>query len=382
MKMTKSKKKMLFLLLAFSMIITACGGESADETPTPDGNLTGEYEKVVSATGVVNPDKKATISVSIAGIVEEVLVEKGDLVSEGQTLIRLKGKEEIQASIAAAKFEVLSAQQAFDDLFDKLDISRAASLRTVAEASNAVHDAKYNLDNFTIPLGQQGLDAIEAMQLMRQKLDEAWDAFEPYKNESYLNDTREDLKEDLDNAQADYNAAIKRVTYEFVLAEADARLTEALEDYETLTAGPDPEQLALAESRLENAKAALAAAESLLDDLEIKALFNGTVSEIYPHEGEWVSPGQPIVLIADLQHLRIETTDLNEIDVAQVVIGDSASITFDALPGIEIIGKVMKVSPKASEGSGVNYTVWIDISSIPENLRWGMTAFVDILIDQ
>ena len=122
--MKKSKKKMLFLLLAFSMIITACGGKSADETPTPDANLTGEYEKVVSATGVVIPDKKATLSVSIAGIVEEVLVEKGDLVSEGQTLIRLKGKEEIQASIAAAKFEVLSAQQALDDLFDKLDISR------------------------------------------------------------------------------------------------------------------------------------------------------------------------------------------------------------------------------------------------------------------
>jgi multidrug efflux pump subunit AcrA (membrane-fusion protein) len=380
--MKKSMKILLFFLLAFSMVITSCGAKDTGVVPTQDASLNREFDKVVSATGVVNPDNKATLSVSTAGIVEEVLVEKGDMVTEGQTLIRLKGKEEIQASIAQAKFEVLSAQQAMNDLYDNLDVSRATSLREVAEASNAVHDAKYNLDNFTIPMAQQGLDTIAAMELMRKKLDETWDAFEPYKNESYLNDTRKDLKDDLDIAQADYNAAIKRVTYEFELADADARLSKALKDYEAQKGGPDPEQLALAESRLENSKAALAAAESLLDDLEIKAQFDSTVSEIYLHEGEWVSPGQPIVLIADLKHLRIETTDLNEIDVAQVAIGDTASITFDALPGVEITGKVVKIAPKASEGSGVNYTVWIDISSIPENLRWGMTAFVDILINQ
>ena len=36
--------------------------------------------------------------------------------------------------------------------------------------------------------------------------------------------------------------------------------------------------------------------------------------------------------LADLDHLRVETTDLNEIDVARIQIGDTASITFDALP--------------------------------------------------
>ncbi len=36
---------------------------------------------------------------------------------------------------------------------------------------------------------------------------------------------------------------------------------------------------------------------------------------------------------------------------------------------------------KAGEGSGVNYPVVIELDEIPDNLRWGMTAFVDIQVD-
>ena len=369
------------LILSISLATTGCSGSGARPTPTQvaasQSNL-----KVVSATGVVTPAKKATLSVSIAGIIAEVNIEKGDQVQVGQVLVRLKGKEEIQASIAGAKFELLSAQQARDDLFSKVDLARAASLRAVSEASNAVRDAKYRLDNFTIPTNQQGMNAIAAMDLMKKKLDEARIAFDPYKNDSYLNEARKKLKENLDNAQSDYNSAVKRLTYEFELAEAEARLAEAFKDYDKLKNGPDPDQVALADSRMENAKTALASAESLLDDLEIKADFNGTVSDVYVRQGEWVSPGQPIVLIADLAHLRVETTDLNEIDVAQVKVGAQASVTFDALPGVELKAKVTLISPKASEGSGVNYTVLIEIPEMPVNLRWGMTAFVDIKVGQ
>jgi multidrug efflux pump subunit AcrA (membrane-fusion protein) len=84
--------------------------------------------------------------------------------------------------------------------------------------------------------------------------------------------------------------------------------------------------------------------------------------------------------LGDLDHLRIETTDLNEIDVAQVEVGDRATVTFDALPGVAVEGKVVSIAPKASEGSGVNYTVIVEIAEIPKNLKWGMTAFVDIQI--
>jgi hypothetical protein len=79
--------------------------------------------------------------------------------------------------------------------------------------------------------------------------------------------------------------------------------------------------------------------------------------------------------------MYIETTDLNEIDVARVQVGDTAIVTFDALPEANVKGIVTRIADKASEGSGVNYTVIIELSEIPEKLLWDMTAFVDIQVE-
>ena len=93
---------------------------------------------------------------------------------------------------------------------------------------------------------------------------------------------------------------------------------------------------------------------------------------------EWVEAGQPLLLLADLSTLQVETTDLNEIDAARVHEGDAAVVTFDAFPGTILNGTVTRISPKSSRTTGVNYTAVIPLASIPDRLRWGMTAFVDI----
>jgi multidrug efflux pump subunit AcrA (membrane-fusion protein) len=85
-----------------------------------------------------------------------------------------------------------------------------------------------------------------------------------------------------------------------------------------------------------------------------------------------------VLLLADLASLRVETTDLNEIDAARVSLDDPVKVTFDALPEAELSGRVVRISPKSDEGSGVNYTVVVALEAPPAGLRWGMTAFVDI----
>jgi len=377
------KKKTFGWLILFgvlSIVLAACGQQGS--TPTAVEEISINTNPVVSATGVVLPLKRSTLSVPFPGVVDQVLVERGDVVEEGQVLLRLKGKEEIEAQVAQARTEVISAEQALNDLYENHDLALAAALQAYYLANNAVKEAQYQLDNFTVPVNQKDLSAVEAVKIMKERLDAATAAFQPYRNESEQNDTRKKLKEKLDEAQADYNAAVKRLTYEFALQEALAKLAKAERDYQTLAKGPDPDLVALAEARLETAKAALAAAEKKLADLEIKALYAGVISEVYVREGEWVAPGQPILILADLEHLRIETTDLNEIDVARVKVGDKVVITFDALPDVVVNGKVVLISPKASEGSGVNYTVVIEMDEIPEALRWGMTAFVDIQVEK
>jgi len=44
-------------------------------------------------------------------------------------------------------------------------------------------------------------------------------------------------------------------------------------------------------------------------------------------------------------------------------------------------GAIIRIAPKTAPGSGVNYPVTIELNDIPAELRWGMTAFVDIDIE-
>ncbi len=153
----------------------------------------------------------------------------------------------------------------------------------------------------------------------------------------------------------------------------EAQIEKGYRDFETYSDGPDPDDVTLAEARITNAEAQLSAAKETLADLELVAPFDGVISAVYINPSEWLAPGSPVLLIADLNNLQVETTDLSEIDVAQISIGDTAVVTLGALPDL-----VVNIAPKADEGSGVNFPVIIELSEIPAALRWGMTAFVDI----
>jgi multidrug resistance efflux pump len=286
-------------------------------------------------------------SMSRPGVVEEVMAGEGDQVRP-PGLVRLQGTEDLTAAVSAADFEVTSAQKALDDLNDSVESKQDQYLLAISQATDLFRDAQYQLDNFTSPQEQTKMGAMQALDLMKERLDAARATFEPYKYYPSTNDTREDLKE------------------------------EFVRDYETWKEGPDPKEVAFIEARLATAKTTLAAAQAALDDLDLRAPFSGTVSELDIRVGEFVNPGQPVLLLADLQHLRIETTDLNEIDAARVEVNGTATVTFDALPGVVVKGTVTSIAPKSSAGSGVNYKVLIELAEIPAALRWGMTAFVDI----
>jgi multidrug resistance efflux pump len=296
-------------------------------------------------------------------------------------MVRLRGKEELEAAITAAQFEVASAEKQLNDLYENAETIKAQKQEEVAFSAREFRNAQYQLDNFTIPTNQTDLETMEAFDLMKERLDQARDAFEPYKYKSSNNEIRQDRREDLDEAQSDYDSALKRLEYENKVQVAEAQLAKAREDFEIYKDGPDPEEIKIAEARLNNAKSTLNAAQSALKDLELSARFDGVISEISVNEGEWVTPGQKLILLADLDNLKIETTDLNEIDASRVNEGDQVIVTFDAIPDLVIDGKVASIATKASSGTGVNYKVTIILDEIPEQLRWDMTAFVDIKVE-
>ncbi len=427
-------------LLWLAFLLAACSGAAAQETPTPAP--VEDFVPVVSATGVVVPKRWATLSTPSGGMIEQILVVEGQQVEAGAVLVQLRGQERLQASVSGAEFELLSAQQALQNLVENTAVLAAQALQTieatdraledlqnqelqealaqqaVADSIKAVEAAERNLAYLTSTAGQADIDAAKAQVLLaEQALERAEEAYEPFANRPEDNLTRANLLARLSAAQEAYDAAVRRLNAlqgtgnptDIALAQTDlataqaqqleaernlarvregpnpgdialleAQLAQAQRDYTKLSQGPDPDAVELAESRIANAEAQLAAAQAALRDLSVLAPFAGTISEILVRQSEWISPGQPVLLIADLSDLQIETTDLGEIDVSQVVQGETATITFDALPDALLQARVVQIAPKAGSGAGVNFKVVLEMAEVPEALRWGMTAFIDI----
>ncbi|TAK11158.1 MAG: HlyD family efflux transporter periplasmic adaptor subunit [Anaerolineae bacterium] len=397
MKSIASRTKTLaLLLLTASILLSACGGNPEDSGEPTETPLLDDFTPIVSATGKVVPAQYATLSMEAGGVVVDLAVAEDDAVSAGQTLIVLGGQEQLEAAVSGAQLELLAAQQALDLLQQNAVLSAAQAQADVANARRAVDDAERALVNVQVPAKQTDIDQAYATVILAQdRLDKAQDDFEPYANKPEDNIIRANLLSALAQAQDVYDDAVRRwnnlsgtgtdidlAQAQANLAIAQATLARAEQELAERSAGPDPDDLAFAQARLENAESQVNAAQAALDRLSLEAPFDGTVSQLFVRENEWVSPGQPIALIGDLSTLQIETTDLNEIDVARIRIGSRVTITIDALPDLVLEGTVIRIATKASQGAGVNYTVIIALDSVPEHLLWDMTAFVDIEVDE
>lgn len=159
-----------------------------------------------------------------------------------------------------------------------------------------------------------------------------------------------------------------------------AQLAAAQAQLDYLLSLPLSEDLALAEAQVEQAQTDVEAAQARLQQAVLSSHLDGTVTELFVNPYEYVVAGEPVVQIADLSTLHVDT-ELNEADVARIAVGDRAIISFGMLPEIEAEGTVTRIAAKPSQDRNAVFTVTVTLDEIPENLRWGMTAYVDILLE-
>lgn len=385
-----------------AVALSACGA-GAQQTLTPSPESASESGRIVSATGEVVPDLYASLSFLTGGQVAEILVEEGDIVEAGDVIARLDtaqlevGVLQAEAAVAVAKAnlakarsgpreeQIASAERAVAAA--NAQISAAAARRDALYSGiteDQILQAQYELDQATTTLADlnQSMDSIiKFAEDFPADADKVLPAGEPLHYSIELAELRvaaaqSTLNDLLDGPDPDL-LSLENARIAVAAAQRDA----ALARLELLKAGTRPEDIDVAEANLDQAEADLAAAKARLAQASLTAPFGGTVSLINIQLNEFVTPGQPIIDLADLSGLRVETTDLNEIDVARVEVGASVVVTFDALPD-EVPGTVTRISPKSEEGTGVNYTVVVELGETPEQLRWGMTAFVDISVSE
>lgn len=157
--------------------------------------------------------------------------------------------------------------------------------------------------------------------------------------------------------------------------EADIKAAQARLDY--LLDQPFPEDIAIAESNVENAKIDLVEAQTLLEESQLFAPLEGTIIQVFVNNFEYIGAGDPIVQIGNPDNLIIRS-QIEDMDIGGIDIGDVLEITFGALPGVEVKGKVISILPALGNSNPGVFTVLIEPEEIPAGVRWGMTAQVHI----
>ncbi|GAP21072.1 HlyD family secretion protein [Leptolinea tardivitalis] len=377
----------IIVLISGFVLLAGCN-TFTKTTPTPAVPV--KTGAGAAAEAKVIPIRSSTLSFAATGKIESIQAPEGSFVKKGDPIAHLEGSEHAQAAIAAAELQEASAKKALDDLKEKAKLAEADAEMAVAVASQELKDAKDHREDLNYKrVNQYMLESIQAQLTMaEQAVDDAETAF------SYVQDRPED---DADRAKALMYLSQARLARDQVkrnleyaegpptsqdIAEADARVSKAqaaLEDaqrtYERRKTGPDPKDLAIAEANVKNATAQVDAARSSLADLELTAPFDGQIIVNNLAIGELASAGQ--VMIGDISAWQVETTDLKEVDIVGIEAGMPVTITFDAIPGLEMKGTVNRVKGYGVSVRGDNtYTVTIDLQGTDERLLWNMTARV------
>ena len=380
-------KKLTFSLLVLSLLLAAC---STTSTPTaiPESTTAETGPDNVMAEGKLLPAPSVELAFAQAGVVDEVLVQAGQEVVAGQVIARLQNIESIQAEVARAEEAYLRAKQAFGR-------ADTEALSVLAAANEAVRKAQYKFDNFDIPSDLRGMTTSEALVDTYENLEQAREAFEPYK---YLEErlewelkrenpnkpevyrsTAKNYKKRLDDAWAEYNQAIRWAELEADLESAKENLEQARRELDRLKTGENAEEMSIAQAQYESALANLAAAQAALAGYELRASFDGTLLRLDLSAGETVLPGVPVAFIGDTSKWQVETTDLAEIDIAKVSLDKTVVVKLDAFPGEEFPGKVAEIDPVGREHLGdMTYKVTTLLDASDERFKWNMTAIVTI----
>lgn len=375
------------LAILASLLLVSCSGITIGGSPEPTPLPTVTLSAAVMAEGRVVPKDYAVLMSPVAAKIDKINVAEGDRVVKDTVLVSLGSREQVQAALDQAKLAQLSAQQQMDKLIRTADFSTAQALQELSAAKVAVAEAqnafdKVNTEDFLNQIDDKDIAVQDAQDTLKEKQD----TLDKYLDLAVDNPTRKNAQAAVDDALvALHKAERERDLLQSELDQAkatldlaQARLKEAQYILDVRSKGPDKDALDLAQAKLDGANGQLTAAQSALDQMDLKAPYNGTVMEIRNLEvGEAVIPGQTLITFADTDAWYVETKDLTELDVVKVQVGQKVSITLDSWPNVQLAGEVESISNVYIEKSNdVLYTVRIHLDNPDPQLRWGMTANV------
>jgi len=379
----------LIALILCSIVIPpiSCSPKSNTET-VPENQLVtvqrGNLTIDITASGNLAYSHYENLAFQISGTstqepltVEEVLVEEGDSVEEGQILVKADTAY-LEQAVKTAEQNMKTAEIDLESATDSYrKITYPYTYRTlnfdVPAAVTLTTDAQRELDN--------AMKVMQELGLSQEQYDwtQYWDVWHN------LEQAQDDLVKVKENLKRGYGSDLFQ---EGILP---------MEDYWTLRAA----QLAAdkAQVALDKASNALDEAKDKLGKAVIVAPFAGFITTVNVKGGDEVQRGTVAVQLADPNKFEAEVM-VNEMDIFQVKLGGDATVQINAMPTLTLPAKVTHISPTATITSGVvNYKVKVEIQPLEAvtqeqqgqvptmlseafQLREGLTVTVNIVVEQ
>jgi len=282
----------------------------------------GMPDGLILANGRLEGDRY-TLASKFAGRVEELLAREGDDVHKEQVVVRLDDRqtraklEQARSALEAAEAQLAAARKKLGILRQQIPLKIDTARADVAHAEAALQAAKSRAHQ-TRKDAKRYRELTKTGAVDRYAADQAELAWEV--------------------ARADLATAMA------ALEQAHKRLAEAELGREEIHARE--QEVAAVAAQKRQAAAALDEAQSVLDDLEVKAPVAGTVTTRIVDEGEVVSPGAPLLTVVDLDRLYLKVY-VPEKEIGKLRLGLEARIYTDAFPDRPFEARVRYIASRA-----------------------------------
>ena len=325
---------------------------SASTAATQEKVVALEVAQMIEASGTLDAQPFASLAWKTSGVVESVNVKPGDSVKAGDVLLALQPSS-TSSSIVAAQADLVNAQEKLEDLLSsgtalaqaEIDLKNAQE-----EYDDAVYYLKYLQTDERVPQTEYTAKLVSNNR-------NGW-TYE-YELNNYKGPAPQDWIED-----AEDDVVLKK-----------GQLEDAQREYDRLLAGEASTDVLAARAEVE-------AAQVTVTSLYILAPFDGEILSVEDVVGDLVDANAVSINIADMNHLYVEA-QVDEVDVANVKVGQPVDATLDALADVALTGKVAAINPVGEVVSGlVKYKVRIDLDPLNDQafIPLGTTANVTIHI--
>lgn len=339
----------------------------------------------ISASGKIVPFQSVNLSPKNAGILEKLLVEQGDRVEKGQLLAKMDATD-LEGRIIQAQAALKQAQARLGEL--KAGNRKEEIMQAQARAARAnveLEQIKANRPQQIKEAENQVLDAIAQVKLTKTRFDSM----------TSLVEKGAEARDRLDEAERNYRSAVYRVQearnrLEQVkistageVEQRQAALAEANQALKLANAGTRPEVIVQAEAEVQRASGELVTLNNLLSDTNIRAPFDGIVTQKYATEGAFVTPttsasstssATSTSIVALARGLEI-IADVPEVDIGQIKENQVVDIKADAFPDQIFKGRVRLIAPEAIvEQNVTSFQVRVQVQTGQDKLRSGMNT--------